>query len=321
MSAAAGLSLALAPLSEACEESRPETGIEGLLDALAERLPGPRFHCVLSRGGWHRIGGLVDPRGRRVADRIGAWVEEEAPWGEVEPLLERYIEAGLLVTRWQGTTHYLTAPCGPAATDFVQLEIEGLQEVAHRALIDPDDPPEDLAELLDPADARCVEPMPVGDPRYALRRMLRVPDWVAEHGPARGSDAGLARFFADWEASSAGQGTRLCVHWALALRQSAGRTGKTRLTARPVPAGFAHASLRGAEAVADHDGAARARAVQAFDRAAGYPFAWFFHMVATTEVPFALGESVLADLAAGYRYLPERDAAVLRAWSTAPYAA
>ena len=56
------------------------------------------------------------------------------------------------------------------------------------------------------------------------------------------------------------------------------------------------------------------------DQAAGYPFAWFFTMLTSARVSFAVGDAVLADLAAGYTYLPERDAAVLRAWAQARYA-
>ncbi len=313
-----GPDIAAVPVQElaaACTVPPCAGGLRCIIERLAARLPGLDFTPVLSRGGWHRIGGVVDAAYGRIADQVETWAARESG-GDLAALLDRYGDAGFFATRWQGTTHYLTAACGPGAADFVQLEVEELQEVLDRILIDPDWYPDDLQEFVDPLDYPRLVPEPVGTPRYAFRRLLRISDWVAERQASFGADGRLPRWFDDWTSSSAGAAAPLCRHWVLALRESADRGGLTRLTGKPVPApGLALPRLAGG-----CQGATLANALHGFDKAAGYPFAWYFHMLCTTGVSSAVGDAVLADLAAGYTYLPERDTAVLQAWAADRYA-
>ncbi len=59
--------------------------------------------------------------------------------------------------------------------------------------------------------------------------------------------------------------------------------------------------------------------LQAFDRAAGYPSAWYFHLVAGTITPPKIAYAVVRDLDAGFSYLPDTEVALIRSWVAAPY--
>lgn len=308
----------LRSLARACADTTRDDGIDALVERINEVLPDLRFSQVLTRGGWHRLGGVVDGDYVRVADKLDQWAVQESG-GDVAELLDRFADAGYFATRWQGRTHYLTAPLGKAAKDFMQLEIEELQEVLDRFLIDPDWYPDDLEEFIDPLDYPRVQPEPVGAVRYVFRRMVRVPEWLDEGRSTSATDSGggLSRLFDDWERSSASDAQPFCRHWVLALRETPERGGGSRLSGRPVPA-------KSGDPLPALDpglrGAPLANALQHFDHAAGYPFAWYFHMLATTAVTFEVADAVLADLAEGFEYLPARDAEVLRRWAQTRYA-
>jgi hypothetical protein len=61
--------------------------------------------------------------------------------------------------------------------------------------------------------------------------------------------------------------------------------------------------------------------LKAFDRAAGYAGAWYFHMVAGALAPRAIAGPLAGDLDAGYSYLREQEAKLLKKWLDAPYSA
>ncbi len=66
-------------------------------------------------------------------------------------------------------------------------------------------------------------------------------------------------------------------------------------------------------------GLALYEALQRFDRQAGYPMAWFFHMLTTKIVPHSVANAVIDDVQAGFSYLPERDVKVIKDWLHRPY--
>jgi hypothetical protein len=47
--------------------------------------------------------------------------------------------------------------------------------------------------------------------------------------------------------------------------------------------------------------------------------AWFFNMITSRSVPHALAGAVIEDTQAGFNYLPDRDAEVVKAWLYRPY--
>ena len=66
-------------------------------------------------------------------------------------------------------------------------------------------------------------------------------------------------------------------------------------------------------------GLALASQLQAFERLAGYRGAWYFHLIAGASVPAELAQHLLDDEQAGFHYLPDREAALLRRWVESPY--
>lgn len=293
-----------------------DAGLNVLAEELTGLLPGLTFEHVLTRSGWHRLGGIVDRDYHRVAEHVSQWAEQESG-GNVELLLSRYRDAGYFATRFQGRTHYLVASTGRDPEQFIQLEVEELQEVLDRILIDPDWLPDDLEDFVDPLDYPRLEPEPISAPRYVFRRFTRIADVLERTEDYTGFDL-VRRFMADWQRSSAGLEHEFCRHWVLSLREDPDQYDGTLISAKPTaakPVGDLP-ELRGLEASA---GAELASRLQAFDRAVGYPFAWYFHMVTSTNIPSSIADAVMRDLDGDYDYLPRRDLDCLRAWLSKPY--
>ena len=60
-------------------------------------------------------------------------------------------------------------------------------------------------------------------------------------------------------------------------------------------------------------------ALRRSDKSVGSPMAWFFNMITSRSVPHALANAVIEDAQAGFNYLPDRDAGVVKAWLYRPY--
>ncbi len=303
------------------EAAPPRPHHSGLLETAGRLLPGQPFRFVLSRGGWYRPGGVVRPDGVRVADRLEAWAEAELADcdGDIDAFIARHGGDGLLTTRHSGRTHYFVAPYGPAPADFLQLEIEELHEVLDRHLFTDDAPPADLQELVDPLQPVTLEAHPVAPPHYRFRRLVDMRHAVARLPAPIGQLHPLARFLGEWAASQSGSKQHFCEHWIVALREHQDRYRNPVLSAAPV-------SLHARALKPFHwnplaRGVDAASQLHAFDRSAGYPGAWYFHMVAGGLTPRAIAATLAADLDAGFNYLREPDAKLLVEWLRAPYSA
>jgi len=303
-------------LAQLCASAEVAAGLDVLTEQLGCLLPEADIRRVLTRGGWHRLGGVVDAGYRPVSDNIAQWAERESG-GDVDVLVSRYGDKGYFATRVSGKTHFFTFPCGDNAEDFVQLEIEELQEVLDRPLLDRDWVPDSLEELLDPLDYPRLEPEPVGKPCYLFRRMTSIARHLGDAPESNRAIASLRRFSRDWSRSSAAEGEPFCRHWVLALRNYLDSDGEYRFTARPVstfsgelPVLPPGESLQGAEL---------ANAIHQYDRRLGYPFAWYFIMLSRKAANYTLAEAVLRDQMGAYDYLPARDLKVLRQWEARPY--
>lgn len=299
-------------VAESCRLHPAPPEIDELVSRLRATIPELTLGHVMSRGGWHRLGGVVDGDYRRVAQHIRTWSEGQSD-GDVELLLDKCSELHGFVTRLEGLTHYLTAPTGEGAGDFIQVEIEQLQEVIDRTLWDPDWLPDDLEEFIDPMDYPRLEPEPVGAPRLLCRRVLPVRDFLGSED----ADRDIKRFFSDWERSSAGESAHLCDHWCLGIREFLDIGGEGHLKAKPVAVGAKCLPDLPEDSVAR--GSGLANLIHGFDRTVGYHFAWFFHMLTRRRVSFKLAEAVHADQMGAFDYLPARDLAVLRDWYDRPY--
>jgi hypothetical protein len=310
--------LTVAELSRVCAATPPRPHHGALLAAIEAMWPGFDFRLALTRGGWYRPGGVIASGGERVGSDLQGWAEQAWQSCNADPgcFAQRFGDADLLVTRAVGRTHYFVVAYGKRAAEFLQLEVEELEEVADRRLLDPDLPPEDLGQLLEPEHPLRVEPRPVSPARYALRRLTDINSFLGRLQGQSPVAPPVVRFLDEWDASSAGHAAHFSDEWILALAGHQDRFRQERLSAKPVPA------PRKRSAPPDMDekgGADLGAALHIYDRHAGYPFAWYFHLVANRGVGRAVAAHVGHDLAAGFDYLPPRDAAVLRAWLDKPY--
>jgi hypothetical protein len=299
-------------VAETCRALPEGADLGALTDAIQSVLPGLEVRHVLTRGGWHRIGGVVDLEGRRIARNIGEWAQAESG-GDVDTLLVKLANLRYFATRFNGQAHYLVAPTGPAAADYIQIEVEEIQEVLDRCITDPDWSPGSIEEFVDPLDFPRLEPEPVGPPRFLLRRLVQVSELL--HSPD--ASQRMRRFLEDWDRSSAGEAACFSDHWVLSLREYQARDGEGRLTAKPVTTSAEQVPVVPGDLQAR--GAELANLIHGLDRRIGYPFAWFFHMLTDKRISHRLAEAVHADLMGAYAYLPARDLKVLQDWYAHPY--
>jgi hypothetical protein len=306
-------------LGEACVQIPVSQGPATLARDLARIAPDLTFRQVLSRGGWYRLGGVVDAAGVVVAEDLERWAEAElAAHGEdMQALADDYVERGLRATRLTGKTHYWVASTGGGTADYLQVEIEELQEVVCHALFAQDTLPGSIEELVDPRDACAARQTPLGIAFYALRRVLPVGDFLAAMRAQKPDPQPIHRFVGAWERCSAGHAAQFSHHWVVAVREHLDRYRQHILNATPVAA-VNGASPRFDAAAGVRDLALHELLVR-FDRQVGYPMAWFFHMLTTKAVPHAVAATVVEDMESGFGYLPERDVQVLKDWLHRPY--
>jgi hypothetical protein len=303
-------------LATICANLSVDDGIDALTARINELIPGLNFDCVVTRGNWHRLGGVVDADYRPVSSNIVHWAEQTSG-GDVDELIVNYLDAGYFATRLAGKTHYLTASCGDAPDAFIQLEIEELQEVLDRPLIERDWFPDSLEEFLDPLDYPRLPPEPIARPYWQFRRITPVSKLLGEAQKENQALYNLRRFFSDWSASSAQDGEAFCRHWVLALREYLDSDGEYRLSAKPFST--YQGTLSPLPAGDRLHGVGLANAIHGYDRQVGYPFAWYFHMLGSKAENYSLAEAVLRDQMGAYDYLPARDLKVLREWEKRPY--
>lgn len=309
----------LSKLSGEIEAVSPRPHHSALLEIANRLCAGCTFRYALNRGGWYRPGGIIAADGARIADSLEAWAKSELAdcAGDMHEFVERYIDNGLLVTRHSGRTHYFVAAYGPSPAEFLQLEVEELQEVLDRKLLDTDAAPEDIQELIEPLHPGELDAQAVGAPRYRFRRLIDISQASTRSISFDAKSAGLPRLLSEWSHSSAAIRGHFSDHWIVALREHQDRYRNPVISVALVSR---HArELKSFQWNIELSGVEMSAQLQAFDRAAGYPSAWYFHLVAGTITPPKVAYAVARDLDAGFSYLPDTEAALLRSWVAAPY--
>lgn len=305
-------------VAELCVRIPATSGPAILARELAKFAPALAFREVMARGGWYRLGGVVDANGSHVADDLEKWAEGELAVHDhdMAALCDDFADSGFKATRLTGRTHYFVAASGPGATDFVQLEIEELQEILSHTLFERDALPSGIEELIDPRIPGTSTQL-LGTPYLALRRLTPMAGFIARMRSQKPEPQPIHRFIASWENSSASTATQFSNHWVVAVHEHLDRYRQTVLNATPV------AALNGAPAkfaaAFGMQGLGLRDALTHYDKAAGYPMAWFFHMLTTKSAPHALANAVIDDVHAGFNYLPDRDAEVVKDWLYRPY--
>lgn len=306
-----------------CSRIPATAGPAVLARELAVLAPELRFREVLSRGGWYRLGGVVDADNVHISDHIETWAERElaAHDEDMVALCDHYAGRGLRATRLTGRTRYLVATTGAGAADFVQIEIEELQEIVSHPLFAAAGTPSGIEELIDPRHLDATggaAAEPIGAPLLVLRRLTPVAAFLARMRVQKPEAQPIHRFVEAWEASSAGTATQFSNHWVVAVREHLDRYRQSVLHAAPV------AALNGAApkfvATFGMQGLALHQAMAHYDKAAGFPMAWFFHMLTVRSAPYALANAVISDVLEGFHYLPARDIEVVKQWLYQPYA-
>lgn len=291
-----------------------------LLQKLAQQYPDLSFTHVLTRGGWHRSGGILDNKGKRISDNLREWVETKSN-GDMNKLLAQYADSGYIATSLIGQTHYLVAQTGETAQEFVQLEVEELQEVVDRVMFNHELMADDIEDIIEPVDVEKLFPEPIGMPCYMFRRITAINDFMqsmvarlAERGK---TNIPALRFMQDWDRGSSKDAGSFCEYWVLALQQYTDAWGETITSVKPVST-FAK-DLNLIKLNGEHRGAGLANLIHNFDHSIGYPMAWYFFMLSHSEVPYQLAEAIHKDLMGAYDYLPAKDLKVLNDWSEKPY--
>jgi hypothetical protein len=302
---------------EACANTPVSAGPSALSKALSAVLPDWHFRYVLCRGGWYRLGGLITKTGARYSNNLEQWAETEldARDGDFTRLADDFEQEGLIATRLVGRTHYLVAPAGKGSSNFLQLEIEDLQETQSHALFANGEVPSSLEELVDPDHASNGNP--IGQPHYVFRRVSHVGTFLDRIRAQVAEPAPIHRMLEDWSASSAGVASEYYNHWILLMREHQDRYQQPIFRAQPIPANDSQPpefSLpNNTKELPLRD------ALLAFDRAVGYPMAWFFQMLTTKAVPHWVAQTVVEDALGGFAYLPEKDVEIVRHWLHKPY--
>ena len=308
------------PIIEACKGATVAAGPAALAREISKSLPDWSFRETLCRGGWYRLGGLVDPNGEYVDRNLEAWAcaQLDLRNGDLAILLEDYADSGLRATHFVGRTHYLVAAApGGTSTDFLQLEIEDLQETLAHPLFDREPVPSTLDEFVD-ARTSSKEDAPLQVAQYNFRRLTHMGDLLARMRTQSLEPQAIHRFVGDWEASSAGHASALYNHWTVVLREHLDRYKQNIVRATPVAA--LNGELPRFSAKEGTSGLALHNALLAFDRQVGYPLAWYFSLLTSKAVPHWVAGSVASDAAIGFSYLPERDLALIKQWLHRPYA-
>jgi hypothetical protein len=299
------------------EASTPRPHHASLLAAAERLIPDCPCHFALTRGGWYRTGGLIRADGERVADKLEDWLARELADcdDDIGEFMDRHADNELVATRHTGRTHYFVAPYGGAPAEFLQLEVEEMQEVLDRRLWDAASPPTDAQELAEPIKPATVPAQAVGAPYYRFRRLTDMRHVVARLPALRGSLPALSRLMQEWASSRAG--AHFSEHWIVALREHHDRYNNVVLSATPVSRHARelkpfhwNSALRGLDA---------AKQLQVFDRAAGYPGAWYFHLVAGGLTPREMAFAVMQDIESGFGYLGDAETALVTGWLREPY--
>lgn len=308
----------LAPsIVETCAKVAVSSGPGALVKALSAALPEWKFRHAMSRGGWYRLGGVLDGNGQRISDTLERWVENalDERDGDFNQLLDDFADQTLYATRLVGQTHYLVASASEETDGFLQLEIEDLQEMrVHQLFVNE---PGSLEELVDPRGG-ADKPQPVGLPFYNFRRIQHIGAFLKRMLEQKPEPAPIHRMLDDWGKCSAASTSPYYGHWVIATREHLDRYHQPVFRAQPI------ATLAGEppefDCPSDTSGLKLQTALAHFDREAGYPMAWYFHMLTTKAVPHWVAQTVVEDSLSGFAYLPQRDVDVVRNWLHRPYA-
>ncbi|MGY6277203.1 hypothetical protein [Methylomonas sp. MgM2] len=313
------LALAGPDITDCCKKIIPGQTDELLLQRLQGLVPDYPVQLALTGDEWYQLGGVVDTDGQRIANDLTEWVERTyLECGQnLQTLIDYSIEQKFIATKLTGKTLYFVIQTGDNAEDFTLIEIDKIQEVSDRMLVNEHRPPEDLEEFIDPLQPFSIESFGFGYSRYVYRRKSDVKlfmDVVNERYPNKHP---VQRFMDDWNRSSAGQKYRMSNDWIIRPYWHTGRFGEKIVNVELVNTN--PNNLPQLEILTGKKGCALSNVLNRFDRQVGYPFAWYFYMLKGKLVSTHSADSVYRDISGDFAYLPQRDEAILKDWIANPY--
>ncbi len=310
---------AINAIADICASTSVTDDNKLLLQKLADIYPDLPFVHVLTRGGWHRTGGVLNNEAKRVADKLSDWVELKIN-GNINKFIDEYADAHYIATILTGETYYFVAQTGDTAKDFIQLEVEVLQEVHDHILLGNNASPDDIEDIVNPIDIEKLPSKLVDRSYYMFRRITPISDYMLTMSEGSRPDDKLVtmrRFMQDWDRSSAKEIGPFCFHWVLSLQEYTDAYGEPIIQAKPVSAFSGELPILRLDD-AKH-GSQLANLIHGFDNNIGFPMAWYFYMLSHSEVPHQLAEAIHKDLMGAYDYLPLKDLKVVNDWYEIPY--
>lgn len=299
-------------LAEAIAAIPPRPHHALLLAYLQEAWPELEFHHQISRSGWHRSGGVVSAAGDRLSAELEPWLQQRlGASDDFDQLLVELEQQQPRVTRYNGATHFFAARFGEQPEAVWQLEVEELQEVLDRCLLN-GETPDDLAGLLEPLHPALLEAQALGPPAYRLGNVMNVHQVLAEAT----NQPMLQRFFREWLYGRP-DGPDFEQFWFFQRSESLTRYGVSEL--RLQPHAIRARELRSLSWDLQGDIGELARQLRTYDRIAGYTGAWYFGLVAGNLVPRELPARLQEDWQDGYRYIPDRQHDLIKGWLHQPY--
>jgi len=298
---------------------------KSLLTALQERIPDFAFRLIAVRDGFYSQPGIIDRDGNRVSNSLDVWIDNELAEanGDANKVWIRHKHEGLIKTAWVGEMLYLTAPSGPEADDYLQLEIMCEQEMTVQTLFnsDPIWVPEDRHDLVFGncsyfSDCRRTLLSPF---RYQFDRLTNIQPYLQNLAKKaidwRDQESSAVRLFRDWQESTPGiSGNRYCDHWFAKL-------GRHQPSLIPQWAD-ADGGLELPEIFPDCCASPYGvmESLIEFDAHAGYPFAWYFYMLHGNRIGSNAGSIIAEAIEDGkMKPLPECDEQVLLRWNNQKY--
>ncbi|WP_404417620.1 hypothetical protein [Marinospirillum sp.] len=304
----------LEKLAEGISLVKPRPHHAPLMSYLQQAWPEVEFKHQLTRSGWYRPGGVLSFSGQLLSHDLEAWLNQVQE--KVEDFAQLLVDLEVIqpqVTRFNGATHFFTASYGKQPLSCWQLEIEELQEVLDRRLLNEQGPePEDIADLLEPLQPAALDAQAMGAPFYRLGRLINLRQAVqnATNAPL------IERFLEEWQ-QAPGRTQAFHSHWFFQRHESLTRYGVTQL--RMQPHAIKAKQLKTLPWNLHTDALELAAQLRAYDKTAGYNGAWYFGMVAGNLVPRDLAARLLEDWQEGYRYISDLQAALVRGWLHQPY--
>lgn len=313
------MSLDAESLSRICAATEPAPTPDLLIKNINAAAGARDFSLTFTDRGWYRLGGIVDAEGRRIADSVEDWVTAEGG-DDIIGLAARHADSGHIATAISGKTLYLSAPTGPRALDFLQIEVEELHEVTDHELFDAERVPDTIEDIIDPVDARAVPRKEVAPPRYHVKQLLDFSSLGEELTSEFAGDPAFRRFLRDWEQSSAGDRKPFHKCWAVEVLPVLADVGEHKNKVRLLSphADAVHTfdmSGRGA-------GGSIFKMLASLDREAGYPMAWYFLMLTKKFMSRAMLTAIREEITWSRRdmsFLEPRDRRILDSWIDAPY--